>query len=383
MKGNNLGKELHTLYIQAIENLHFASEVLIKDEEITDKSVELLIAESAYSIACFSRAIRATKAAKTLNPKISDLRLYFDQSVALMEGDEKKRLKSFLLHYFDESRLRDQFKYLMDQIKLSIEADNFHELKEDDIFAQKVFDYFLFFDRLLCLTHPVDSPLKGLIERAKVVQLKKSMLKSFRELKSIFDVYAETFKTYRSNVFIPNELAYEIWFSLKEVSVEEFITAYENALATAFENKKIAYFSLLNIFPQELRNRIGKLKLEKKIPDLIDKFSDQVQEIFDQIAVSVQAPALNQEPTWGDTEKDIKINNFEMNLLISSPQSAYGDTDAKIENILSLNREDLQKETARLEKDKSLSGEVKKDVLILAYILTGDEDKLKKLLRKD
>ena len=59
MNSIDLNSRLHELYVHALENLDFVSEVLINDQEGSDKSVEWLLTEAGYSIAGFSRAIRS------------------------------------------------------------------------------------------------------------------------------------------------------------------------------------------------------------------------------------------------------------------------------------------------------------------------------------
>jgi hypothetical protein len=155
-----------------------------------------------YSIACFSRALRATNYDTILKDKLCNLKILLNQNILLMKGAGIKRLQAFLQCFFNESRLDDVFKNI---------RDNYKELKEDDDFEQRVFDCFLFYDRFCCLTHPIDSPIKtGLCNYRNW----KSIKESFEELKPVFSIYAIPFETYLLNVCIPDEHEYQMWFSL-------------------------------------------------------------------------------------------------------------------------------------------------------------------------
>ena len=57
METIKFSEQLHNMYLQSLKDIELASEVLIEDEDNADQSVELLLLDAMYGVACFSRAV--------------------------------------------------------------------------------------------------------------------------------------------------------------------------------------------------------------------------------------------------------------------------------------------------------------------------------------
>jgi hypothetical protein len=345
-----VNEKLHNMYLDALNDLQFVSEVLLEDKGNNDPSVELLLTEALYSIACFSRAVRLTKNKATLQSKIDDLTEYLDQSIMLMSGDGLDRLKIFLSDYFNASRIQNKIALLYTQFESAAKSKKFHELIENDLVDDQVFDYFLYLDRFACLTYQEDCPISALADF--LTKFRSGIEAALNKLKPVFSAYSNAIAAYKSNNFIPDEPAYHFWYEHKAVPVEKFIASFEYAAAAVNQKKVISL--LVQGLPQQLSEMVNKLKLQDRITDIVNKLGQHGKQVFNQIGAFAQPPSIATQAAWGDAENQIEL-------------------------ILSQHSGDLQKEAQRLSTE--LSGEEMKDVLIVEYLLAGDTDELEELLQ--
>ncbi|MEI6125525.1 MAG: hypothetical protein WCQ99_03130 [Pseudomonadota bacterium] len=372
MKTNATGKTLHNLYRQALEKIDFLSHVLMGDTASDDRSTELLLLESVYAAACFSRAVRKVKAEESLGPKIKDLCHYLDQGLKLMEGSGEKRFKKFLAEYFTGQNLLSSANHMISRIKQQIEDGVFQDAKNEELFEDEVLDYFIFFDRFACMSHPKDSPF-GFVKK-ELKGLKPDVDSFFNTLNPVFNACSDMITTYRDNVFIPNEPAYGYWYRVSHVSVEDFLAEYERIFSTTAYPERVAFLTLLASLPDRLKNGLAALGLEKKIEVLASIAGQRVADFLSAVQSQLEIqpePALAYVSTWSEKKKSRtqgkkkeKLSDDSINLL----RSRYGD--------------DLKKALAKVEKDVTFSERERKELTAFVCVLSGDRKTLEKMLKK-
>ncbi len=340
------------MYLRALKDIELFSEVMIEDSDNGDQSIELLLTEAMYSIACCSRAVRQIKPGQGIQAKVIDLKNCLNEGFQLMSGDGIKRLNMYLSDYFSVTRIESRVNSLKNRFETAFNSKKLYELIEDEEVEDQVFDYFLFIDRYACFNNPEDCPVGGLEDT--LAKGRNSVDYVCTRLKAIFNIYSKSIVTYRLNTFIPDDSVYSFWFEFQEVPVEDFVYAFEKKL---FETapERMVFKALLQTLPEIISSKIKKTGIEKNLKSLTGILGDQAQEVFGLIAAVVQSPELAVEKSW----------------------SKDGD---EIELIRAHHAEDLQKEASRLQKE--FDGVEKRDVLILEYLLAGDEDKLEDLLKE-
>ncbi len=339
---------------RALEELELASGLLIHDDEKDpDRSLELSLTEAGYGAACFSRALRCAGAGMEAKGMRQDLFNSIADSISLMSGSGRERLYSFLTVFFDPKRLVSGAEGFVRMIRDSISRGTFDELRRQESFQDRTLDYFLFFDRFHALKNPDDSPFDPECWCSK--GLEQQVAAFFSKLQPVFDTRSAQLEHYRQEMLIPKEPAYALWFYRKPLSAKAFITFLQEEFSPARQKRTGAVRAAVSLLPSALSKKIEGLGLEQQLAGVSFRMEKRFQSAIDDIADALWASPGAEVPVWSEKKDDVSY-------------------------ILSRHRQEIDRCVYRLKQDPDMPPGQRRQALILACVLTGDEHMLQSLL---
>lgn len=359
MRQNSAAKKLYAIYIQALEQLELSAEVMAHAAAgDDDRSAELALMEAAYETGCFKRAVRTSGAAARLGGKLQELQELFEETLDLLDGGEK-RLMQFMDEYFAPKRLEADFRAVVEQARNAATSGIYDELRSDEMFQQKVIDYFIFFDRFACLGHPQDTPLAQAEE--PLHKLGDAMQAAYRTLKPLFSAFGEQLRLLRQELLVPREPAYGQWFDLRTITAEAMIKAYETQALLMQKQRMASVAALVAALPKDARQHAKGSAIRKRLVSLAQQLGGEIASVLDQIGSVLSERALATETAWSTDGK-----------------KTPGLVPEEISRILDLRREALKKTLYQLEREQGFSPGGQRDIALLSALLIQDFTLLKK-----